>query len=178
MMNRRSLILSRITGNLASRIGDGVDIADVDETIGAASKTFMSRLSAILQIDASRLNKALHQAKRDAQDISGERLLDGMFERGRISRTLADRCLGWFQSRPLGFPFGRRALVMREQVILLRVDRMLQLGLISQDSADQFLDWFHARPAGLPHGKQPAGRIAKSSSSGFWEISAMKAAAA
>ena len=58
---------------------------------------------------------------------------------------------------------------MREQVILLRIDRMLQLGLISQDAADQFLDWFHSRPEGLPHGKQAVERKERAVTSGSLE---------
>ena len=170
MTDRSRLRVPLITDYLASSVGAGVGLADCDEeTTGAVSKTFISRLSAILQMDASLLNDALHQAQRDAQDTSGERMLDLMFQRRRISKELKDRCLVWFQSRPQGFPYGRRAIVMREELILLRVDRMLQLGLISQDSADQFLGWFHSRPEGLPHGKRAVERNAKGSTSGSLE---------
>lgn len=170
MTDRIKLKVPLITDYLASSVGAGAEFTDCDEEpTDKVSKTFISRLSAILQMDVSVLTDALLQAKRDAQDTSGERMLDLMFQRGRISRQLKDQCVAWYQSRPVGFPYGRRALVMREEVILLRVDRMLQLGLISQGSADQFLDWFHSRPEGLPIGKQALERKVRGSARGSIE---------
>ena len=97
-MDRIKLRVPSITDYVVRSVGAIEELADCDvETSDAVSKTFISRLSAILRMDASLLVDALHQAKRDAQDTSGERMLDRMFEHGRISRELADQCL----ARPL-----------------------------------------------------------------------------
>ncbi len=67
MMNRRRSRLSLFTGYLASSIDTGAGSADCDEeTTGAVSRTFISRLSAMLETDAGMLNDAWRPAKKVA----------------------------------------------------------------------------------------------------------------
>ena len=79
---------------------------DGDSAVGS----FASRVASILGIeDASQVQDAMDQARRELKDEAIQSKLNTMVEEGRIAQEQADAYFEWYRSRPNDFPgFGPR----------------------------------------------------------------------
>ena len=100
-MNKRWVFVALLLGALAVGITGGTVLAQDSGASGSGSvKTFASRMAAILGLDQAKVQDAMNQAAREAQNDALLQRLDSMVQAGRLTQQQADEYKGWYQSRP------------------------------------------------------------------------------
>ena len=62
------------------------------------------KVAVILGLDTAVVDDAIKQARRELRDEAGQKKLNALVEKGRLTQERADEYLNWIQSRPEGIP--------------------------------------------------------------------------
>ncbi len=62
------------------------------------------KVAVILGLDTAVVDDAIKQARRELRDEAGQKKLNALVEKGRLTQEQADEYLNWIQSKPEGIP--------------------------------------------------------------------------
>ena len=62
------------------------------------------KVAEILGLDTAVVDDAIKQARRELRDEAGQKKLNALVEKGRLTQEQADEYLNWIQSKPEGIP--------------------------------------------------------------------------
>ena len=172
MRKMRIIIPIAIAVVAIATISISVVLAQENEKGDSNASRLAAKVAVILGLDTAVVDDAIKQARRELRDEAGQKKLNALVEKGRLTQEQADEYLNWIQSRPEGIPaigkqffgkmghhrgwkshggfFGSRNYFNGEpslEDIQKKLNAMVEDGDITQEEAEAELKAFQAKEA-------------------------------
>ena len=85
-------------------IGFSVVLAQENENGDSNTSKLAAKVAEILGLDASEVDEAINQARRELTDEAVQNNLNALVEKGSLTQAQADEYLDWIQSKPENIP--------------------------------------------------------------------------
>ena len=85
-------------------IGFSVVLAQENENGDSNTSKLAAKVAEILGLDASEVDEAINQARRELTDEAVQNNLNALVEKGSLTQAQADEYFDWIQSKPEGIP--------------------------------------------------------------------------
>ena len=85
-------------------IGFSVVLAQENENGDSNTSKLAAKVAEILGLDASEVDEAINQARRELTDEAVQNNLNALVEKGGLTQAQADEYLDWIQSKPENIP--------------------------------------------------------------------------
>ena len=114
MRKLRIIIPIAIAVVAIATISISVVLAQENKKGDSNASRLAAKVAVILGLDTAVVDDAIKHARRELRDEAGQKKLNALVEKGRLTQEQADEYLNWMQSRPAGIPviakhsFGKR----------------------------------------------------------------------
>ena len=85
-------------------ISFSIALAQGNEGGDSNASKLATKVAEILGLDTAVVDDAIKQARRELRDEAGQKKLNALVEKGRLTQEQADEYLNWIQSKPEGIP--------------------------------------------------------------------------
>ena len=104
-MRKLRIIIPLVIAIVAvAAIGFSVALAQENERGDSNASRLAAKVAEILGLDTAVVDDAIKQARRELRDEAGQKKLNALVEKGRLTQEQADEYLNWIQSKPEGIP--------------------------------------------------------------------------
>jgi len=104
MRRLRVIIPIGIAVVAVTAISISVVLAQENEKGDSNASKLAAKVAVILGLDAAVVDDAIKQAREQLRDEAGQKKLNALVEKGRLTQEQADQYLNWIQSKPEGIP--------------------------------------------------------------------------
>jgi len=104
MRKLRIIIPIAIAVVAIATISISVVLAQENEKGESNASRLAAKVAVILGLDTAVVDDAIKQARRELRDEAGQKKLNALVEKGRLTQEQADEYLNWIQSKPEGIP--------------------------------------------------------------------------
>ena len=104
MRKLRIIIPIAIAVVAIATISISVVLAQENEKGDSNASRLAAKVAVILGLDTAVVDDAIKQARRELRDEAGQKKLNALVEKGRLTQEQADEYLNWIQSKPEGIP--------------------------------------------------------------------------